>query len=190
MVKLSGDGRGKTEVKPRRNQVVVLRRKIAGMSPAALERFILRARRMVRLNATVNVLITSSAHLRLLNHQFRGKDKPTDILSFPSNLPVNGQGRGFAGDLAISAEIARENAKRLGHSLTNEIKILVLHGVLHLAGYDHEQDHGEMARKETKLRRQLKLESGLIERMQSAPDKHPRRKSRTIGIPAPSRKTA
>jgi probable rRNA maturation factor len=74
-----------------------------------------------------------------------------------------------AGDLAISAEIARENATRLGHSLAAEIKILVLHGVLHLAGFDHERDNGEMAREESLLRQRLKLEAGLIERTHPQP---------------------
>jgi probable rRNA maturation factor len=67
--------------------------------------------------------------------------------------------------VAISADIARENARRLGHSAANEVKILALHGLLHLAGYDHERDAGEMARKEKRLRQQLRLEAGLIERM-------------------------
>jgi probable rRNA maturation factor len=73
--------------------------------------------------------------------------------------------------VAISADIARENARRLGHSVADEVKILVLHGILHLAGFDHEHDHGEMARKESRLRRQLKLEAGLIERVQPGADK-------------------
>ena len=68
--------------------------------------------------------------------------------------------------MAISADIARENARRLGHSVADEVKILVLHGILHLAGFDHERDNGEMARKESRLRLQLKLEGGLIERAQ------------------------
>ena len=72
----------------------------------------------------------------------------------------------MAGELAISADIARKNAEQLGHSVAEEIKILVLHGILHLAGFDHEQDHGEMAREENRLRRELRLESGLIERSQ------------------------
>lgn len=74
----------------------------------------------------------------------------------------------MAGDLAISADLARDNAKRLGHSLAAEIKILVLHGILHLVGFDHERDHGEMAQEESRLRLQLKLDGGLIERTQRA----------------------
>ncbi|MGA9510736.1 MAG: rRNA maturation RNase YbeY [Candidatus Sulfotelmatobacter sp.] len=119
----------------------------------------------MRLRGTVNVLVTNSHELRSLNLRFRGKDKPTDVLSFPeprTNLP---NAKHAAGDLAVSAEIARDNAKRLGHSLATEIKILTLHGILHLAGFDHERDNGEMADKERRLRLQLKLETGLIERM-------------------------
>ncbi|MGC2061039.1 MAG: rRNA maturation RNase YbeY [Candidatus Sulfotelmatobacter sp.] len=120
----------------------------------------------MRLRGTVNVLVTNSHELRSLNLRFRGKDKPTDVLSFPEpqmNLPKAKQA---AGDLAVSAEIARDSAKRLGHSLATEIKILTLHGILHLAGFDHERDNGEMADKERQLRLQLKLETGLIERTQ------------------------
>ena len=73
------------------------------------------------------------------------------------NLP---KARQAAGELAVSAEIARDNAKRLGHSVATEVKILTLHGILHLAGFDHERDNGEMADKERRLRQQLKLETG------------------------------
>ena len=114
----------------------------------------------------MNVLVTSSSELRTLNQRFRGADKATDVLSFPSPSVERSKARPMAGEVAVSAEIARENAERLGHSVADEVKILVLHGMLHLAGFDHERDHGEMARKESRLRRQLKLEVGLIERMQ------------------------
>ena len=128
----------------------------------------------MRLRGAVNVLVTSSHELRSLNLRFRGKNKPTDVLSFPAPPPAHSQARKAAGDLAISAEIARETARRLGHSVAAEIKILALHGILHLAGFDHEHDHGEMAREESRLRRQLKLDSGLIERMQPAIQPLPR----------------
>ncbi len=82
----------------------------------------------------------------------------------------------MAGEIAISSDIARQNSERLGHSLANEVKILTLHGMLHLAGYDHERDDGEMARKEARLRRQMKLEASLIERTQS--HSQPRRNRR------------
>jgi probable rRNA maturation factor len=146
--------------------LVILRKRIAGLSPSTLERFLLRARRALRLRGTVNVLVTNSRELRSLNLRFRGKDKPTDVLSFPAPPLGRAQARQAAGDLAISAEIARENAGRLGHSVAAEIKILALHGILHLAGFDHERDNGEMAREEIRLRQQLKLETGLIERTQ------------------------
>ena len=73
-----------------------------------------------------------------------------------------------AGDIAISAEIAEQNAAELGHSTETELRILILHGLLHLAGYDHEADNGEMRVRETKLRQQLKLPTGLIERAHAA----------------------
>jgi probable rRNA maturation factor len=147
-------------------KVVILRKRIAGLNRPGLERFVLRARRALHLRDLVNVLVTSSSDLRSLNHRFRGRDKATDVLSFP--FPVGGrvESRRIAGDVAISADIARENAARMGHSVADEVKILVLHGILHLAGYDHEHDHGEMAHKENRLRQQLKLEAGLIERTQ------------------------
>ena len=129
-----------------------------GVSQATLERFVLRARRAAGLKGTVNVLITSDAAVRSLNQQFRGKATATDVLSFPCLLSR------FAGDIAISADIAARNAHALGHSTAEEVKILMLHGILHLAGFDHERDNGEMARKELTLRRALKLPVGLIER--------------------------
>ena len=144
-------------------KVVIFRKRIAGLSSSTLERFVLRARRAVPLHDPVNILVTSSSELRSLNRQFRGLDKPTDVLSFPSPLECR-EAQRSAGDVAISADIARENARRLGHSISDEIKILALHGILHLAGFDHEHDKGEMAREESRLRQQLKLESSLIER--------------------------
>jgi probable rRNA maturation factor len=141
--------------------VVILRKPVAGLSEAPLTRFVARARRSTKLSGAVNVLVTSSRELRGLNHRFRGKDKPTDVLSFP---PMPGLLGGLAGDIAISAEIAAQNARLLGHSPADEIKILILHGLLHLAGYDHEHDNGEMQRKENSLRKFLGLPSGLIDR--------------------------
>jgi len=131
-----------------------------------LERFVLRARRVVHLRNPVNVLVTSSAELRSLNEQFRGANKATDVLSFPASPVTRRKARRVAGEVAISADIARQNARRLGHSVADEVKILALHGILHLAGFDHERDNGEMARKESRLRLQLKLEGSLIERAQ------------------------
>ena len=141
--------------------MVILRKPVAGLSDAALARFVVRASRASKLPGTVNVLVTGSSELRSLNRRFRAKDQATDVLSFPPGL---GLVSGLAGDIAISADIARQNARRLGHSAAQEIKILVLHGVLHLAGYDHEHDGGLMAGREAALRRSLGLPVGLIER--------------------------
>jgi len=106
--------------------------------------------------------------MRRLNRQFRGKNKATDVLSFPAFAHVSKIGRHVApevvGDIAISVDTAREQAAGMGHALAVEIKVLMLHGLLHLAGYDHETDGGEMARREEKLRESLRLPHGLIER--------------------------
>lgn len=144
-----------------KENLVILRKPVAGLSDTALAKFVRRASRASKLEGTANVLVTGSSELRSLNRRFRGKDQPTDVLSFPPGpCFVNG----LAGDIAISADIAKQNARRLGHSAAQEIKILALHGVLHLVGYDHETDHGTMAGKEAKLRRALGLPLGLIER--------------------------
>jgi probable rRNA maturation factor len=153
--------------------VVIVRKHIAGLSAATLARFVLRARRAAGLRGPVNVLLTGDRELRALNRKFRGKNKTTDVLSFPASnhAPVQ---RAHAGDLAISVDRAKSAAQRLGHSAADEVKILVLHGILHLAGFDHERDNGEMAKRENYLRRQLKLESGLIERAQDPQVRRPR----------------
>jgi probable rRNA maturation factor len=143
--------------------VVILQKRVTGLTKLALDRFLLRARRAAGLRGEVNVLVTSSAEMQSLNRRFRGKDSPTDVLSFPA---LSGPKPHLAGDIAISAEIAARNARALGHIPALEIKILVLHGILHLRGFDHENDGGQMARREQKLRRALHLPSGLIERNQ------------------------
>jgi probable rRNA maturation factor len=143
-------------------QVVIARENLAGVSAQALSRFVARARRATGLKGPVEVLLTGNDEMRRLNRQFRRKDKPTDVLSFP---PADGN---RAGDIAISLDIAAQNAEHLGHPLATELKILMLHGMLHLAGYDHESDTGEMARKEHKLRAELKLPDSLIARASSS----------------------
>jgi probable rRNA maturation factor len=174
----------------RLSALVILRKRIAGLSAATLERFVLRARRVIHLQGMVNVLVTNSAELRDLNRQFRGADKATDVLSFPSPQAGHNKARRVAGDVAISADIARENAARLGHAVADEVKILALHGILHLAGFDHERDNGEMGRKESRLRRRLKLEVGLIERVQSTAGKVAARAKRGDRAPGARRRTA
>jgi probable rRNA maturation factor len=140
--------------------MVILQKPVAQLSEGALDRFLSRAKRAAGLRGVVNVLLTNSRELQSLNRRFRGKDQPTDVLSFP---PILGNGA-FAGDIAISAEIAKQNARRMGHSTADEVRVLVLHGVLHLAGYDHESDNGAMEAKEQVLRKKLGLPVGLIER--------------------------
>ena len=145
--------------------VIILEKKVAGLSAKSLERFTLRARRAVGLSGGVNILLTSSAAMRGLNFRFRQKNTTTDVLSFPSEAPFRGiDKRTFAGEIAISADIARENSARLGHPAALEVKVLILHGILHLAGFDHERDNGEMARKEAMQRRRLGLPLSLTER--------------------------
>ncbi len=97
-----------------------------------------------------------------MNREFLRNDYPTDVLSFPKLEP-----NGPLGEIAISADRAREQAKEYGHAVDDEIRILMLHGVLHLMGMDHESDRGRMRRAESKWRRQLGLPAGLIERVRA-----------------------
>ena len=141
--------------------MVILEKRVAGLTELALGRFVARARRLGGLKGTVDVLVTSNATMKSLNARFRGKNRPTDVLSFSRAI---GARRSFAGEIAISAEIAAQNARELGHSAATEVKVLTLHGILHLRGYDHERDNGEMAKREAQLRARLRLPVGLIER--------------------------
>jgi probable rRNA maturation factor len=150
--------------------LVILQKRVAGLNQLTLGRFVARARRAAGLKGIVNILITTSAEMKSLNRRFRGKDRPTDVLSFPADSDARKQ---FAGEIAISAEIATKNARELGHSPAEEVKILVLHGVLHLRGYDHECDNGQMARREKQLRAKLHLPLGLIERATSVARQKP-----------------
>jgi probable rRNA maturation factor len=138
--------------------VIILEHDSTEIHQRALTLFATKAKQAVGARGELSIRITSSAEMRKLNLRFRRKNKPTDVLSFPADMPE------FAGDIAISAEIAAANAGQLGHSVDTELKILILHGLLHLAGYDHETDAGEMQAKEVKLRRRLSLPVGLIER--------------------------
>jgi len=156
--------------------LVILRKCVAGLTGLALTRFIARARRGAGLRGSVNLLVTSNTEMKSLNRRFRGKDKATDVLSFPAAADVAKQ---FAGDIAISADIATQSATSLGHAPAVEVKILTLHGILHLCGYDHERDHGQMARREQELRRELRLPAGLIERAKtSSSTRAPKQKRR------------
>jgi probable rRNA maturation factor len=121
------------------------------------------AQAAVGLPGEVDVLLADDRTLRRLNREFRGKDKPTDVLSFPAAEEF---AAGHAGDLAISLETAARQAREHGHSLRDEVRVLLLHGLLHLSGMDHETDKGEMAAREAELRTTLRLPSGLIARVE------------------------
>ena len=111
---------------------------------------------------TVTVVVTTDRRIRRLNRAWRGVDKATDVLSFPAGDDP-GPAR-HLGDLVISRETAARQARNEGHALATELRVLALHGLLHLLGYDHERDSGRMARIERRLRRQGGLPAGLIER--------------------------
>ena len=106
----------------------------------------------------MTVAIVPDARVRALNRQFRKKDKRTDVLSFPS------EERGDLGDVVIASGVAARQAREAGHPLATELRVLALHGLLHLLGYDHEHDDGRMARLERRLRKRGGLREGLIER--------------------------
>lgn len=130
-----------------------------------LARFLKRACRAAGVAGEVTALLADDARLKSLNRSYRGKNKATDVLSFPAM----DNGEGVAGDLAISVETAARQAAEHGHSTEDELRILMLHGVLHLAGFDHETDKGEMRAREAELRARLKLPLGLIERTAKPP---------------------
>ena len=136
------------------------RAELPALSNSGLSRFLNRARVAVGIVGEVDVLLADDATLRRLNKTFRGKNKSTDVLSFPA--ADNDQH--MAGDLAISLETAAHQANAYGHSLRDEVRILLLHGLLHLSGLDHETDQGEMAAREAMLRSELCLPTTLIER--------------------------
>jgi len=138
---------------------VTLPKNLKGISAPALRTFAVKAKKATGLRKDVGVRLISNSEMRRMNAWFCGKDKPTDVLSFPAETIPD-----YAGDIAISADYARDNARRLGHSINDEIKVLILHGMLHLAGFDHETDKGEMALRERALRKKLQLPSTLTER--------------------------
>ena len=111
-----------------------------------------------RARGSVTIALVPDRRIRALNRQFRETDRPTDVLSFPAGE------RGRLGDIVIAIGVARSQARKAGHSLGTELRVLALHGLLHLLGYDHERDAGRMARLEARLRARGGLQSGLIER--------------------------
>jgi probable rRNA maturation factor len=132
-----------------------------GLSRSGLGRFLRTAQEAVGLEGEVEVLLAGDRTLRRLNREYRGKDKATDVLSFPAPQEMAGM---HGGDLAISLDTAKRQAEEHGHALRDEVRVLLLHGLLHLSGMDHEVDAGEMAEREGELRGKLRLPNGLISR--------------------------
>jgi probable rRNA maturation factor len=131
--------------------LVAFRRTPATLDRAAIENFAQTLSKRLRVEFTC--LLTTDAELKQLNRKFRGKDYATDVLSFTGTQ-----------ELAISYQRARAQAAEFSHSVEDEIRILILHGVLHLLGMDHETDNGAMARREAIWRRKLGLPNSLIQR--------------------------
>ncbi len=169
----------------RSDPLITFRRKPAILHRTRLERFARLAQSQIARGREFHCLITGDAEIRSLNRQFRGKDAATDVLSFPSGE------KNPMGDIAISLGRARAQAREFGHSTEEEICILLLHGVLHLLGMDHETDGGAMARAETRWRRKLELPVGLIERTRSIAGTPRRAEARRAGPkPRPTRESA
>ena len=168
----------------------------AALALSVLRPFLRRARKAVPVAGEVSVLLASDDAIRHLNGKFRGKHRPTDVISFPAlEMPEEkSTSRKHlkpptpAGDLAISLDAAARQAQQFGHAVIVELKILMLHGLLHLAGYDHEIDAGEMADREEYLRRRFRLPITLIARS-SAPPPSPMR-TRSIRRVAARKRTA
>lgn len=144
--------------------MVLNQQKRVGVNTSRTRAFVGRLRQAVRLGRRdFNVCFVDDRAIRRMNARYRGKPRATDVLSFPweggqASSGIHGEEfNGFLGDVVISAETARRNARHAGHSTANEIRWLILHGVLHLLGYDHETDHGEMTALEHSLRKRLRI---------------------------------
>jgi probable rRNA maturation factor len=150
--------------------MIINRQRRVSIAEAALARFLSNVRRELKVPwAKVTVCFVTDAEIAKLNGKFRRKPKATDVLSFPAREYLRGKrgvkngstttagSENFLGDIAISPETACRNAKKYGRSVDEEIRILMIHGTLHLLGYDHEVDSGEMERLELRLRRRLRL---------------------------------
>jgi probable rRNA maturation factor len=154
--------------------MVINRQTRVPVAVAQLDRFLARVNRLLHLpRSAATVCLVPNAAIAKWNRAYRGKAKPTDVLSFPADAGAsrNGLGKGkgtrrrrfagaprsdgYLGDIAIAPAVARRNARRMGRTLGEEFRVLILHGVLHLMGYDHETDEGQMERLELRLRRRL-----------------------------------
>jgi probable rRNA maturation factor len=144
---------------------LAFRRVPEDLNRRVLEQFAQKLATRVAAGGAFDCLITTDSELRRLNRRFRGKDAVTDVLSFPAaDRP---EGLSHLGDIAISWPRARAQAREFGHATEQEIALLMLHGLLHLLGMDHETDGGRMARAEKYWRTRLGLPNGLIERVGS-----------------------
>jgi len=130
--------------------VLLNRQRRQRVSPARLRRVLSGAAEALRVRGEISLVLAGDRLLRQLNRDYRGKDRPTDVLSFPGD-----GGEAGLGDVVISVETAGRNARRLGRSLLQELDVLALHGLLHVLGHDHETDDGTMDRLERRLRTRL-----------------------------------
>ena len=145
----------------RRLRVLVADEKGRRVSAPGVSRWLARvAPRSAR--GEVGVALVSNARVRALNRKYRRRDYTTDVLSFPN--PESLIPHPYLGDIVIATGVARRQARKAGHSELTELRVLALHGLLHLLGYDHERDRGAMAKLERTLRRKGGLREGLIER--------------------------
>lgn len=151
------------------DSLVIFRRAPDPRRRSALEEYAKRLRRQVARGRPFLCLITGDRELRRLNRRFLGLDRPTDVLSFPAPEQPAPAGKGprWLGEIAISAERAARQARRFGHTPEEEIRILMLHGLLHLMGMDHAADDGRMARAEARWRKRLGLATSLTERVRA-----------------------
>jgi probable rRNA maturation factor len=158
--------------------MVINRQRRVSVAPSSLERFFARVARLLHISpGAATVCLVTNAQITHWNRRYRGKAKPTDVLSFPSeavatrkrairNGSKSAQGLrhspsrsgSYLGDIAIAPAVARRNAQQSGRSFDDEMRVLMLHGLLHLLGYDHESDSGQMERLELRLRRQLGIQ--------------------------------
>ena len=151
---------------PHEMRLIENRQRVVRVRVGPLEEFLKNVKGEIGLGPeSVAVRLIGDPEMARLNERYRKKKGPTDVLSFPAaqdsakpgtlRQQVRKAGEVFLGDIAIAPKVARRNAKLLGRGLGEELKVLILHGVLHLLGYDHETDRGEMERIEMRLRRKL-----------------------------------
>jgi len=156
----AGGSRGRTVGEPATEVVILDRQKAArGISRLVKETAEACLREEGREGSALSVLLTDQEGIRAYNERYRGKRGPTDVLSFPHDGPDE-EGRPYLGDIVISVEQAREQAPEYGNSLSEELRALTVHGILHLLGMDHETDSGEMRAREDEIRARILGSSG------------------------------